>query len=867
MAKAALFLAIGALGTFLSALPILAQTGSLSASPNPCTIPSGKSTCTSTLTWSAQNTSAVQVWVSHNGAAKTNFASSGPGSHSQNASWIQSSPSHTYTFYLYNYSSGSRGALLSSVTVTGKKSTPLPTATFSVSPTTIERGQSATLRWTTTNATSAAINRSIGAVTPVASGSRSVSPTSTTTYTLTVTGPGGTLTPKPTATVTVTEPPSGSISASPNPCKIPSGKSTCTTTLSWSATGTSGLLVRVSRNGGSSKVVSSSGVSGSTSPSWIKAAPANTYTFYLYDYAGRVQGRLLDSVTVTGKKSTPPPTATFSVSPTTIENGQSATLRWTTTNATSVTINRSIGAVSPVASGSHSVSPTSTTTYTLTVTGPGGTLTPKPTATVTVTEPESSGTISASPNPCTIPSGKSTCTSTIKWSSQNTSSVQVWVSHNGAAKTNFATSGSGTHTEDATWIREAPDHTYTFYLYDYSNGSRGALLRSVTVTGKKPTPLPKATFAASPTTIERGQSATLSWTTTDATSVSIEQDIGQDIGVVSPVASGSRSVSPTSTTTYTLTVTSAGGTLTLTPKPTVTVTVTEPPSGSISASPNPCTIPSGKSTCTTALSWDSQNTSSVQVWVSHNGAAKTNVATSGSGTHTKDASWIQAAPDHTYTFYLYDYSSESRGALLGSVTVTGKKTTLLPTATFSASPTTIERGQSATLSWTTTNANSVTINQSIGSVIPVARGSRSVSPTSTTTYTLTATGEGGTLTPKPTVTVTVTEPTSSGSISASPSPCTVYHSQTSCTVTVTWFSQNVSLVRVYRSVNGGLETKFAQSVGGGGSQNPQSMEATIESGNRYTFSLYDYSNESLGETAMSATEVASQSSIRCPLSR
>src|SRR6185369_10638925 len=77
-----------------------------------------------------------------------------------------------------------------------------------------------------------------------------------------------------------------------------------------------------------------------------------------------------------------------------------------------------------------------------------------------------------------------------------------------------------------------------------------------------------------------------------------------------------------------------------------------------------------------------------------------------------------------------------------------------PTATLSASPSTIERGQSSTLSWTTTGATSVSIDQGIGDVS--TSGSRSVSPSSSTTYTLTAKGEGGT-TPA-TARITVTAP-------------------------------------------------------------------------------------------------------------
>jgi hypothetical protein len=74
-----------------------------------------------------------------------------------------------------------------------------------------------------------------------------------------------------------------------------------------------------------------------------------------------------------------------------------------------------------------------------------------------------------------------------------------------------------------------------------------------------------------------------------------------------------------------------------------------------------------------------------------------------------------------------------------------------PTATFTASPTSIAAGQSSTLSWNTTNATTVSINQGIGTV--TASGTRSVSPTATTTYTLTATNGAGSTTATTTVTV------------------------------------------------------------------------------------------------------------------
>ena len=79
-----------------------------------------------------------------------------------------------------------------------------PTVRLSASPTSIERGQSSTLRWSSTNATRASITPGIGTV--PTSGSRRVSPTRTTTYRITVRGAGG-QTASASATVTVTEPP------------------------------------------------------------------------------------------------------------------------------------------------------------------------------------------------------------------------------------------------------------------------------------------------------------------------------------------------------------------------------------------------------------------------------------------------------------------------------------------------------------------------------------------------------------------------------------------------------------------------------------------------------------------------------------
>jgi len=61
-----------------------------------------------------------------------------------------------------------------------------------------------------------------------------------------------------------------------------------------------------------------------------------------------------------------------------------------------------------------------------------------------------------------------------------------------------------------------------------------------------------------------------------------------------------------------------------------------------------------------------------------------------------------------------------------------------------------------TLTWTATNAASVDIQPAIGSVTPVATGTRQVNPASSVTYIATATGPGGSLTD--TLRITVNDP-------------------------------------------------------------------------------------------------------------
>jgi peptidoglycan-associated lipoprotein len=87
-----------------------------------------------------------------------------------------------------------------------------------------------------------------------------------------------------------------------------------------------------------------------------------------------------------------------------------------------------------------------------------------------------------------------------------------------------------------------------------------------------------------------------------------------------------------------------------------------------------------------------------------------------------------------------------------------------PTASISVSPNSIQAGQSASLTWQTSNATDVSID-GIGAV--QANGSQSVSPTDSTTYHLTAKGAGGTQDASARITVTQALPPAPPPASAS----------------------------------------------------------------------------------------------------
>lgn len=327
-----------------------------------------------------------------------------------------------------------------------------------------------------------------------------------------------------------------------------------------------------------------------------------------------------------GGGATPQAVIAINVQPANIVQGQSATISWQVTKATQFSISPSVlpaGQTYPM-TGSATVSPSQTTTYTATATDTNG-LTTSTTVTVTVAAAGSTPTITLSISPAIVASGQ---TATISWATTNATSVTITPSILQDDQTSVDLSGSAVITPSARTV--------------YTATAKGA--NNSTATAQATVDILSVNLTASPSTIAAGQSATLTWTSNNATSVSIDQGIGPQ------GPSGSLTVSPAATTTYTIT------------------------------------------------------------------------------------------------------------AVNGSATATAQATVNAPlSVTLTANPANITPGQQATLSWNSRGATTLSIDNGVGGV--GASGNQVVSPSQTTTYTITATDSGGHST---TASTTVTVSTSSG---------------------------------------------------------------------------------------------------------
>jgi uncharacterized repeat protein (TIGR03803 family) len=435
----------------------------------------------------------------------------------------------------------------------------------------IALGNVSTLNWDASNASGCTASGAWSGAQPI-SGSLSVKPTATgqATYSMTCTGVGGTATTS--ATLSVVPPASAAISISPSTVNVGA-----TATLTWSGNGT---CVASGAWGG---IVSSSGS--------LQVIPALSGSF-VYTLSCTGQGGLgLASASATLMVN-PLPTVVLTAAPLSIAPGQTATLTWSSTNATACVASNGWSGNRAV-SGSAVVAPTAvgSTRYVLTCTGTGGTSFAG--VDIEVAFPIPSVQLTAAP--ITIISGQS---STLTWSSSNATSCVA----SGAWSGNLATSGMQTVTPAAT----GPN---TFALS--CSGAGGTATSSVVINAA--VPMPSLKITAAPTNLAAGQSSIVTWSSSNATGCVAS---GAWSGTMATF--GVQTVTPEATgpNTFALSCSGVAGTI----EGSVTVTVAAVPGPTAVLSANTTSITEGESV---ALSWSSTNATDCSAAGDWNGSVST----------------------------------------------------------------------------------------------------------------------------------------------------------------------------------------------------------------------------------------------------
>jgi phospholipase C len=261
--------------------------------------------------------------------------------------------------------------------------------------------------------------------------------------------------------------------------------------------------------------------------------------------------------------------------------------------------------------------------------------------------------------------------------------------------------------------------------------------------GPKTPDSPTVTFSASPTTINAGETVTLTWQSTNSNSITIKATVGSSTRVVTTSSNPSGSVddAPTESTTYTATATGPGGNA---QKDAAVTVIQNVPPEITQFSVDPTTISSGQ---VTTFTWATTNATSVTI---------TPPLPLGDDSGPLMPNGSATVPIDATTTFTMTASGPGGDAKPKSTTVT------VPfTLSFTASPSTITPGQTSTLSWNVTNgtATSLVIDHGVCDPCTLPKDTADVTPSVTTTYTATATASNGGVI-KQSATVTV----SSGSV-------------------------------------------------------------------------------------------------------
>ena len=443
---------------------------------------------------------------------------------------------------------------------------------------------------------------------------------------------------------------------------------------------------------------------------------AGTYRIYIYEKVNEgyaTDGYFTASGYIEFKiESVPPPVVSLVANPQTVYKGNSSVLTWSATNANSCSqtvVTSGIYADSTWNKTGQAVSGSQTTktytdvgtyTYKIACTGSGGTTYSIDSITV-VLPPSATPTVTLTASPVSIDAFGSR--SNLTWSSQSADSCeQIMLTSDSLNDATWSGSGKAVSGSQATKAFLA-NGTYIYKIKCTGSGGSAEATASVVVNAPPPATTPSVTLTASPVSVRKGSSSSITWSTVNVKSCTqsmvttgiLDDSTWVNINTLNAGTQNTKTYTDVGTYTYKIVCTSINGSASATID--ISVFDGDPPTVSISA--NPTELEIGNSS---TITWSSTHANTcVQSMVT--------TGTLGDSTWTgtsKPTSGSQATKSYTSAgTYTYKITcTGSGGTTSGTVNVVAKLPTV--SASLGATPVLVQKNNTSTLTWSSANATS-----------------------------------------------------------------------------------------------------------------------------------------------------------------
>ena len=704
-----------------------------------------------TVTWDAMGV-VPPNWAVNAGTSPGAFNLAASGALPSNATQVtlNNLPTNGQPIYiqLYNNASGGYTVVDENMYIAFDPSS-TPSVTINANPSAIAPGETATLTWDSSNVDSCTASGDWNGVQALMGTASTgvLNIANTYTYTLTCSGANGSASDSATVTVAVNTEPQILL---PADGATLSGSSV---TVTWDAMGVvpPNWAVNAGTSPGAFNLAASGALPSNATQVTLNNLPTNGQPIYIQLYNNASGGyTVVDENMYIAFDPSSTPSVTINANPSAIAPGETATLTWDSSNVDSCTASGDWNGVQALMGTASTgvLNIANTYTYTLTCSGANGSASDSATVTVAVnTEPQ----ILLPADGATL-SGSSV---TVTWDAMGVVPPN-WAVNAGTSPGAFNLAASGALPSNATQVtlNNLPTNGQPIYIQLYNNASGGyTVVDENMYIAFDPSSTPSVTINANPSAIAPGETATLTWDSSNVDSCTASGDWNGVQALMGTASTGVLNIA--NTYTYTLTCSGANGSAS--DSATVTVAVNTEPQILLPA--DGATL-SGSSVTVT---WDAMGVVPPN-WAVNAGTSPGafNLAASGALPSNATQVTLNNLPTNGQPIYIQLYNNASGGyTVVDENMYIAFDPSSTPSVTINANPSAIAPGETATLTWDSSNVDSCTASGDWNGV-QALMGTAStgvLNIANTYTYTLTCSGANGSASDSATVTVAVnTEP-------------------------------------------------------------------------------------------------------------